>query len=453
MGASNDGWDADVLVLGASLSGLFVAAAAASAGSSVVLLDRDVLPDVPAPRAGVPQGTQPHVLLRRGQLAAEDLLPGLRRRLTDAGAVSIDTGRIAWLGEHGWQPTSPSYELLSMTRPLLEHVVRQQVLALPGVQLRAGTAVTGLRRDERGWEVVVRGGPVLRAPLVVDATGRASRLPQWLAELGLRLPQPARVDARLGYATQVFAGGPDPRDLPAVVLQATPASLVGGAAFPIEGGGWLVSAVGFGDHRPPRDAASMGAFLAALPDPAVSDLSRCAQPRGDVAVHRQTDNRRHRYGEVRDWPDGLLVVGDALCCFDPVYGQGISVAACEAVLVREAMTAGLRPGSARCLLRSFDRVVSLPWTLATGEDLRMPTSAGRQTRAQAAVSAWAAEVSRRAVHGDLRAHAVLMSTYHLVGSPMALLHPAVLASVARARLRGPGDPSPRPASLDALVPS
>ncbi len=441
----------DVLVLGASLAGLWAAAAAAAAGARVLVVERDPRTSAPALRPGVPQGTQPHVLLHRGLRAAEELLPGLRRDLVAVGAVPVDTGRLPWLGEHGWLPQQSSYELLSLTRPLFEHVVLERVLALPGVEVRCGVRVAGLTRADGGWRARVVEGDDLAARLVVDATGRASRLRQWLADVGVRTPDPMTVDAHLGYATRLVAGGPDPHDLPGVVVQATPEVPVGGMALPVERGQWLVAAVGLGDRRPPRDPDGFAAFVAALPDPALSAVLRSGEPLGEVAVHRQTGNRRHRYGELRDWPDGLLALGDALCCFDPVYGQGITVAACQALLLRAELARGPRPVRARRLLRAFDRVADFPWAVAIGQDLRMPTSSGRQSRRQAAVSAWASALGRRAVQGDRRAHSVLMRTYHLESPPVALLHPALVASVALGRLRRPQPPAPRPAALEALA--
>jgi len=167
-------------------------------------------------------------------------------------------------------------------------------------------------------------------------------------------------------------------------------------------------------------------------------------------VHRQTANRRQRYAQVSDWPEGLLAVGDALCCFDPVYGQGITVSACQALRLRTALFAGTASVSSRQLLRDFHRIVDFPWAVAIGQDLQMPSSSGQQSLAQAAVSAWASEVARRAVQGDRRAHQVLIKTYHLESSPTALLHPALIASVARGRLLRAKASAPRPAVLDAV---
>src|SRR6478609_5623468 len=164
----------DVVVLGASLAGLLTAAAAARAGAEVLLLDRDQAPLRPSLRAGVPQGAQPHVILHRGLRAGEELLPGLRTELLAVGGISVDTGLLPWLGEHGWLPHHPSYQMVSMTRPLFEDVVRQRVAALPDVHIRWGARVVGLARDTDKLRVLVENGSEVIATLVVDATGRTS---------------------------------------------------------------------------------------------------------------------------------------------------------------------------------------------------------------------------------------------------------------------------------------
>src|SRR5689334_12071615 len=136
-----------VVVLGGSLAGLFAAAAAAAAGRHVTVLERDGEPQDMEPRSGVPQGRQAHALLYRGLIAMEELLPGVRQELIDAGAVPLDTGDVAWLGELGWSPIGkPAFEVVSATRPLLEHVVRRRVAALPRVDIRYGLRVDGLAR-------------------------------------------------------------------------------------------------------------------------------------------------------------------------------------------------------------------------------------------------------------------------------------------------------------------
>jgi 2-polyprenyl-6-methoxyphenol hydroxylase-like FAD-dependent oxidoreductase len=324
----------EIVIIGASLAGLFAAAAAAAAGAQVMIIERDVLTDGPLPRKGVPQGRQPHVLLHRGLLAAEELLPGIREDLLSHGAVPFDTGTMAWLGEYGWLPTwIPAYETVSATRPLLEHLVRERVRSLTGVAVHEGVRVTELRRGVRRWQVVCEDATAVEADLVIDASGRGSRLPHWLGELGLPLTEPLTVDARLGYACRTYrVAGEQPLET-AVVIAATPQTGRGALAIPVEDGNWLVVAAGYGDRRPSRNVEDFDEFLATLPDPAIADVTRYLEPVSRIAIHRQTGNRRNRYGQSRIWPAGLLAVGDAYCAFNPVYGQGITVAACQALLV------------------------------------------------------------------------------------------------------------------------
>ena len=217
--------------------------------------------------------------------------------------------------------------------------------------------------------MAVEDGDPIDADVVIDASGRSSRLPHWLAELGVPVPEPVVVDAHLGYACRLYrASGPPPLDT-GIVISATPANGRGGIALPVEDDHWLIIGGGYGEHRPSRDPAEFAAYLADLADPAIADLADRLEPVSDVAVYRQTSNRRHRYGLVRSWPANLLVVGDAACAFNPVYGQGMSVAAQQAVRLRDHWG---RPD----LQRRLDRVADFPWSVATSEDLRQPTSAG-----------------------------------------------------------------------------
>lgn len=445
-----------VVIIGASLAGLFAAAAAAAAGAHTVIIERDVLPDGPFPRKGVPQSRQPHALLHRGLLAAEELLPGLREDLLRHGAVPFDTGTIAWLGEYGWLPTwIPAYEIVSATRQLLEHLVRKRVIDVEAVTIRQGMRVTDLQRGDRNWQVICEDGSRVEADLVIDASGRGSRLPNWLSELGVPLAEPLTVDAHLGYACRTYrCNGKPPVDT-AVNIAATPQSGRGALAIPVEHRQWLIVAVGYLDHRPSRDEAEFDEFLATLPDSAVWELTQHLEPVSDIAIHRQTGNRRNRYGRSRAWPAGLLVVGDAYCAFNPVYGQGITVAACQAQLIRNAlkqnrMSAAHGPMQTRRLQRRIGAVADLPWSVATSEDLRHPSSSGSQNLPQKLLNLWSTELGRLAAHGDRAAYLALARVYHMMAAPAMLFNPAVIFSACRAAVRGMPEASPRPRVLNAL---
>ncbi len=471
-----------VVVIGCSAAGLFSAAAAVAAGASVTIVERDLLEHSTTARPGVPQGRQPHVFLYRGLLAAEQLLPGFRDDLLAAGAVAFDTGDLAWLGELGWSPQVAAYPVYSTTRPLLEALLRQRVLALPGVSLRDGSSVTGVRQDADGWCVTLAAGAasvvpaqsadgtrrpvgagttdVLNADLVVDASGRNSRLMHWLGGSWPERVRVTEVDARIGYASRLYRGSPDLGSNTGIVILATPAEPVGALALPVEDGQWIVLALGLGERRPTRDPEEFHALLAGLRDPAVAELVQRLEPVGDVVVHRQTGNRRRHYEDRADWPQGLLAVGDAFCAFNPVYGQGIAVAACEAVLLRNALLrsagrAAGRPGASaamdtRRLQRRFAGVTALPWSIATGQDLRFPTSDGSPTRWGALSNSWGMELGRLAGHGNERAAQTLSGVYHLMLPSHRLFHPALVAAAVRGRLLGLGPAVERPSGLPPL---
>jgi len=437
-----------VVIIGASTTGLFAAAAVAASDRSVVILERDELPSDAAPRPGVPQGRQPHVFLHRGVLAAEELLPGFRRDLLDVGAVPINTADLAWLGEQGWADrTSRSFEVLSTSRPLLEVTLRRRVTELPGVDVVGGRPVTRLAENARNWLVTTADGTEFKADLVIDASGRNSRLATWLGD---KLSGPLRtteIDARIGYATRMYRGDPLIGEIPGVVIASTPSTPTGGLAISIEGGHWLIMALGVGDDRPPRDPAGFEAFLGRLRDPALARLAQRLEPVGDVSLHRQTANRRRYYDEQNDWPNSVVVMGDAFCAFNPVYGQGIAVGAVEALLIREALDAGLKPGASRPLHRQFAKAVALPWAVATATDMQYPTCPQSPTRLGALQDNWVKQMEKLSVHGNARAAIALSSIYHLMAGPRTLLQPALIRAVLNGRIRGYGPANRRPAEL------
>lgn len=439
-----------VVIIGAGFAGLFAAAAMARAGAEVTLLERDRLSDRAEPRPGVPQGVQPHVVLHRGLLALEGLLPGLERSVLDRGGLRIDTGTMPWLGVHGWSAQQPSYDILSISRPVLELLVRRRVLAIPGVGLRDGFRVAGLAPTADGWEVHDSTGETVLGDVVVDASGRGSRLPHWLADLGCPVPEPESVEAKLGYASRRYQGPDDPPLQTGLVIVATPESPVGSTVLPIEDRQWLALAAGYGDRRPSRDTGRFADFLGSLRDPAAAELVSRLQPVGEVAVYRQTGNRRIPYADAADWPPGLLVAGDALCAFNPIYGQGITVAALQSELLGTMISQVHDVPSTRRLQHRLLAVTELPWSIATSED-RHQTAGGRQTAPQRLFTRWTDRVDRLAVGGDLACAAALTKIYHLMGAPRLLFSRRVVAAVLRSYLRGIPPPLPRPAVLDRIA--
>jgi 2-polyprenyl-6-methoxyphenol hydroxylase-like FAD-dependent oxidoreductase len=441
-----------VVVIGASLAGLFAAAAATEQADSILVVERDRVPATPTPRRGVPHGCHQHVLLHRGLIAAEQLLPGLREDLVRAGAVSIDTGDLLWLGPSGWSvPGGREFEVLAATRPLLEHVVRSRVTALPQVELRDDTEVRRLCVDAgRVTGVELRNGGHEHADLVVDASGRNSHLPAWLRAAGLPSPDEQVVDARVGYASRLYRADRSWFGGAGLFVLATPDTPTGASVLPVEDGRWLVTAVGFGERRPPRDEPGFHTFLTELRDPAVADFVTRATPEGPISWHRRTANHRRRYERTRPWPHGLLVVGDALCAFNPIYGHGITVAALQALELRAALTSTAPSDVGRRLLLRVARRAALPWSIGTSEDLRYRTSDGRPGLVQAQLGHYTHALDNLAAHGNTHARRSTAAVYHLMAPPARLLHPGLLAATARTALLGYAAPVERPTALTTL---
>jgi flavin-dependent dehydrogenase len=463
------------VVVGGGLAGLAAARVLAAHVARVTLVERDRLPAGPARRPGVPQAAHVHNLLARGRRALEGLFPGLDAELAAAGAPAVDwTADARWYYFGGWRPRFPSGIVSrTCTRPLLEWAVRRRLLAagggrvtvleghaatglVPGRAGRGGPAVAGVRLtphggrsggagDDRGPAAAAGEagvGPVeLAADLVVDASGRDSRAPEWLAALGYGRAPETTVDSFLGYASRLYAPPAGARhDWRTTIVAATPpARARAGGIVPVEGGRWLVTLAGAARDYPPTDEAGFLAFLASLPVPDLADALRGATPLSPVAGYRRTANRWRHYERLPRWPAGFAVTGDAACAFNPVYGQGMTVAALGALALDASLRAagGADPSAARRFRRRLARAVRLPWLMATGEDFRYPTTAGRRPGPAAAVLHRYLDGVLLAAAEHPAAHRAFLAVTHLLESPAALLHPAValpaLAALARGR--------------------
>lgn len=349
---------------------------------SVTLVDRDVLPDRPEHRKGLPQARHVHVLWSGGARLVEDLLPGTMDRVLAAGARKVGFQEdVVTLTAHGWQHRFPARQYAIMCgRPLLDWVVRDQVLSSSRIEVRQRTEAVSLAGDSTrvfGVEVhSLQDGAreVLKADLVVDATGRGSSLRQWLAALGLPPVEVDIVDAGIAYSTREFVAPPGATaGFPAVNIAADhrmgqPGRF--GVLFPQEGGRWMVTLSRTrGGALPIRDEDFLPCAQS-LPDPLLAQLIGSAEPLTTVFVSHIGANRRLYPERLERWPDGLLVLGDSLAAFNPIHGQGMSAAARAAAVLDRRLTAGdLGPGVAHDTQREISATADDPWMMAASKDL------------------------------------------------------------------------------------
>ncbi len=448
------------VVVGGSIAGLLAARVLSDHFDRVTIVERDRYPDTPAARAGVVQSPHLHVLLARGLQIFEGFFPGIRAELEAAGAPVVKGAEdIAWLTPAGWGVRFRSnVEVLAFSRPLLDWTVRHRVAAIENVTILEGYDVTGLLPTGAGDRV---GGVALKrrrvvptderetllhADLVVDASGRSSRTPDWLEALDYPRPEETVIDAHLGYASR-FYQRPQDHDgshWKGVFVQAAPPERTrGGLLFPVEGDRWLLTIIGGDKDYPPTDEAGFDAFTASLASPVIHEAVRCAKPLSSIAAHRGTQNRLRHYERAARWPDGLLVIGDAACAFNPVYGQGMTIAALEAAMLDELLAEGAAaPGFARGFQRRLAKIVELPWSLATSEDFRYRHTTGPAPGlASRLKQRYVGQVLALTTH-DTFVRKLWIEVFNMLRPPTALVGPKVLLRVVKQLVFG------RPSSVD-----
>ncbi|MEV7562800.1 pyridine nucleotide-disulfide oxidoreductase [Streptomyces sp. NPDC089795] len=377
------------VVLGGGLSGTLAAAALASHVDEVLILDHDVLPDEPKARPRLPHGDHAHMLWAGGADAMEQLLPGVIQECLDGGArrIPVPTGMVSY-APAGWFRRSwePTHYLIGALRQEFDLVVRRRVLALPTVRVRCGVKVIGLLGNAaRVGGVRVRNEDhepeTVRADLVVDATGRGSKAPTWLAEIGGPRVREITVDAGVRYASRLYKApaGAD-ENWPVIHIQADPRGGEPGrvaSIISVGGGRWHVSLSGTRGGEPTAREEQFEDFAREARHPLVAEALARAEPISDIAVYGRTANRRRFYDRAR-LPAGFVVLGDAATSLNPVYGHGMSASALGALALRTVAESTPVPSSRFGMKaqRRIARPAADAWLLAVGQDRFYPNSIG-----------------------------------------------------------------------------
>ncbi len=429
------------VVIGGSMAGLLAARVLADHYPRVTVVDRDRFPQGPEPRKGLPQARHVHVLLYHGQECLEAMFPGLQQELEQNGAPHVDWLQDArWFSFGGWAPrVTSSYISHPCSRDLLEWIIRRRLAALSRVSFVEEQEVIDLiaNPDHTRIEGLIlrsRAHPEqtsrLAADLLVDASGRDSRTPRWLAELGYPPPAETLVNSFLGYATRIYRK--PAVDLPwkSLLVRGTPPEEKrGGVINPIEGERWMVTLAGAGRDYPPTDEAGFLEFARSLPEPILFEAIRDAEALSGVVGYRKTENRWHHFEQMKSWPANWIVLGDAVCAFNPVYGQGMTAAAMGALLLdkrlRAAAPGGPGGGFAHRFQVELAKIIQGPWLMATGDDYRYrETEGGSRGAVTRILHSYMDDVIALANH-DADVFRQFFEVFQLLSPVSSMFHPRI----------------------------
>ena len=419
-------------MIGGRIAGLLAARVLADYYQSVMIIERDDLSNEGGHRRGVPHDRHAHALLAGGQRAIEELLPGISAQLIESGAVEADP-----LNDGTWFFAGGAFCKFSsgitgvlVSRPLFESTIRKRVRSLPNVEILGGHSVRGLvaSKDRKRILGVQLDERSIGADLVIDASGRGSQAPAWLEAIGYEAPREEKVEIQLAYTTREFrfAKGSLGDDM-FVVIAPTPSGKRGGVAIRQEDGRFIVTLFGHFGEESASDLDGFIEFAKSLPSPLIYNAVRSAEPIGDPSTFKFPANRRRMYERLRRFPEGFLTFGDAICSFDPIYGQGMSVAALEAIVLHNTMRRGDNE-LARRFFAEAGRVIDNPWQIAVGGDLRMPETIGKRGVDVRVVNRYISSVHRNC-HVDQRTALAFTQVAQLLAKPTSLFKPSLMLRV------------------------
>jgi 2-polyprenyl-6-methoxyphenol hydroxylase-like FAD-dependent oxidoreductase len=438
------------VVLGASMGGLLAARVLADFFDTVTVVERDVLADGAVVRRGVPQGRHVHVLLARGAQILDELFPGFLDELVAGGAPVWNDGELSKLhlsfGGHdilrsGKVAKEPKALAIHMpSRPFLECHVRRRLQAMRNVTILSRHEVsevttTADRRRVAGVRVVDSDGAerALTADLVVDAMGRGAHTPALLERLGYGRPVEDHIVMHTNYVSQLLRIPHGTLAEMLVDIGPAPDRPAGMFLSGYEHDTWMFTVFGMAGHQPPGDLAGMLSFAQEYcPDHLIAAL-RAAEPVSEVAHHHMPSSQWRRYDKMPELPDGLLVCGDAVCSVNPIYGQGMTLAALEAAALRECLRGG-GIDLPRRYFRAAAKPIGVAWQMVASSDLAFPEVAGRRSRWMR-IATRLVDAAMAASESDLVVAVRFFRVNSLIDSPIRLLHPAFLYRVAAVNLR------------------
>ncbi|MEM9214916.1 MAG: FAD-dependent monooxygenase [Cyanobacteria bacterium P01_F01_bin.150] len=435
------------IVIGGSMTGLLAGHILAKHYQQVTVIERDVYPMEPTPRKGIPQSRFLHVLLQRGQLILEELFPGLTDELVSHGAPLLnDSQDICFFSQYGVAKKDASSILtISPTRGLLDWIIRRRLCQQSNIQFLEGAKVTSLvgMPDQKGIGGVhvktADGEQTLMANLVIDASGKTSKAPQWLQALGYEAPDETFLDARIGYAHRIYElpSQPSVEWKAAIVWPSLPDQTRAAILFPVEGDRWIVGLGGAAPDYPPTNEAEYLEYARSLPTPEIYNAIKDAKPLSGIYVYRGNENRLRAYEKLAVYPDNFLVMGHAACAFNPVYGQGITMAAIEAQILDHALHQlpdALRSDWCQTIQQQFAKAEEIPWSMATEMDQQYINRNQPHTLLER-FNNWYQSQLLALITRDAKVYERMTRVNHMLDKPHNLVAPGILLKIMAHQVR------------------
>ncbi|HEY6395745.1 MAG TPA: FAD-dependent monooxygenase [Candidatus Binataceae bacterium] len=444
--------DKHAIVIGGSMAGMCAARVLTESFDKVTIIDRDSYPDGAHERAGVPQSRHVHALLKRGRIELENLFPGFDQTMLSRGALEINFGfDFAALRADGWSPRRhDKITTLFASRVLIEAVVRELLRKTGKVKFIERTEATGFEVERgphlRATGVKIRprdGGAAssIRADLIADVSGRASRITAWLAEIGLPAPEETVVDSHSGYASRWYKAAPQrrPQEWWWKAIWIDPIDddvATAGVLFPVEGERFIVTMAGIGGKYPPTDEEGFTKKLPQLRSPIIAEEVALAEPISAVYSYRQMANRWRHYEKWQSELGGFVALGDSVCAFNPVYGQGMTSGAISSLILRDCLKkyGPSDPQFPKPFFTAQARFQSEPWGLATGADFRFPGTEGKRPIASRIFDPIFGKLFDLQKDDDVIRERV-GDVINMLLPPAALAEPAMLARIATGAVR------------------
>jgi 2-polyprenyl-6-methoxyphenol hydroxylase-like FAD-dependent oxidoreductase len=437
------------IVIGGSIAGLLAARAAAPYFDRVTIIERDALPEAATLRPGTPQARHIHTLLARGYRAIDSLLPGITEDLDDMGAPFIhwgwDTAAVTPFGLSARVNTGVgSY---GVTRAGLEAAIRRRVLALPQVSALTNCQVLGLRvigGRVRGVQIREKHSDAvmtLAADLVIDTSGRNSEAPKWLQAHGYSLPEETFVPSTVAYATRWYRRPDVAPEWKALSIRSRPTAGQnrGGLIMEVEGDDWMVLLSGYNGEQPSNDNHDFLEYARSLASSHIYDAIKDLDPQSPIYGYRFAGSRWRHYERMGRMPEHFILLGDAVCSFNPIYGQGMTVAAMEAECLAQMLSRrDVRDlsGFAGQFQRRVADMIREPWALATAEDKRLVEGAESHQSLRTRLMRAYRDAVVTLVPVDAVISRAFVRVANLLSSPTTLLHPRIVWRVILQTLQG-----------------